>query len=393
MKIITVLGNFSGRNAGDNAILGNLLDDISAKFQDVQFLVPTFIARFVKKHFNKYNIKALGLMPWNFAFKIFGVPTFKAMLQADLILITDNILFDRKFFNPLFNYLSTISLIAPFCKKRGIPIIPYNASLGPINTERGRLAMQKILDASSMLILRDQLSKQMLDQNNLKYPEIHIGADCAINTRVPNDLHMEKIIKEEGLFKNKNGTISFNINAYIDSWQRLAKGGRELDRNHFVKLIGNTLDKVIEDLDVDIVYVVTQVMDLNIVHESLKDVKHRDRISVVSNQKYTYQELTGIFQRAEIHVGMRTHSLILAAAAITPMVNINAYPKSAAFLETIGQNEWIIEFEDLSVDNLTQIVKRAWNNRVETKKTMESFVRKEQEKAKKSVELIGHLLH
>jgi hypothetical protein len=32
MKTITVLGNNSGRNAGDNAILGNLLDDFADNY-------------------------------------------------------------------------------------------------------------------------------------------------------------------------------------------------------------------------------------------------------------------------------------------------------------------------------------------------------------------------
>ena len=34
MKKITILGNYSGRNAGDAAILGCLLEDIYNKFED-----------------------------------------------------------------------------------------------------------------------------------------------------------------------------------------------------------------------------------------------------------------------------------------------------------------------------------------------------------------------
>ncbi|NET62386.1 MAG: hypothetical protein F6K47_41680, partial [Symploca sp. SIO2E6] len=72
LKKITVLGNFSGRNAGDAAILGNLLDDIAAAHPDALFIVPTLNPRFVKRHFGHHNLKALGLLPWNGALKIFG---------------------------------------------------------------------------------------------------------------------------------------------------------------------------------------------------------------------------------------------------------------------------------------------------------------------------------
>jgi polysaccharide pyruvyl transferase WcaK-like protein len=312
MKRITVLGNFSGRNAGDNAILGNLLDDISEKYPDVKFLIPTWNANFVNKHFGHHNIQAMGLLPWNFSFKIFGYPTYKSMIDTDLILITDNILFDRKYFNPLFNYLSTIAFFIPAAMKRKIPILPYNASLGPITTDRGRKAMQKILTASPFLSVRDQQSKDMLESNNLEYPEIIDGADCAINTKILDPESIQAIIDKEGLFTNANGTISFNINAYIDSWQKIMEGGEDFGREKFVDLIAKTLDRTIEDIKVDIMFTVTQVMDIKITKEVLAKVKNIEKIKIIANSQYTYQEITCLLSHCGLHVGMRTHSLILA---------------------------------------------------------------------------------
>ncbi|PID59205.1 MAG: hypothetical protein CR986_06930 [Ignavibacteriae bacterium] len=392
MKTVTVLGNFSGRNAGDNAILGNLLDDITEKYNEIKFLIPTWSADFVNKHFGHHNIEAMGLKPWNFAFKILGYPTYKAMVNTDLILITDNILFDRKYYNPLFNYLSTIALFAPSANKRNIPILPYNASLGPITTEKGRIAMQKILDASPYLSVRDQQSKDMLDKNNLKYTEIIDGADCAINTKIIDEGKIQKIVNTEGLFKNPNGTLSFNINAYIDSWQKLMKGGNEFGREKFVELIAKTLDFIVEELKIDIMFTVTQVMDIKITNEVLNKVKNRDKIIVITNAKYTYQEITSLLSKCGIHIGMRTHSLILASAAFTPMVTINAYPKSGGYVRTIGQGDWVIDFEDMNLENLIEIIKRAWEKRSETKEQMIPQVKREQQKAKDVVNLVGKLL-
>ncbi|MBK7105272.1 MAG: polysaccharide pyruvyl transferase family protein [Ignavibacteriae bacterium] len=392
MKRVTVLGNFSGRNAGDNAILGNLLDDITEKYSDIKFLVPTWSVDFVNKHFGHHNIEAMGLKPWNMAFKILGYPTYKSMIDTDLILITDNILFDRKYFNPLFNYLSTIALFAPSAKKRKIPILPYNASLGPITTDRGRVAMQKILDASPYLSVRDQQSKDMLDNNKLKYTKIIDGADCAINTKNIDESKINEIAQKEGLFKNPNGTLSFNINAYIDSWQKIMHGGEEFGREKFVELIAKTLDSIIEEMKLDIMFTVTQVMDITIANEVLAKVKNRNKITVIANAKYTYQEITSLLSKCGLHVGMRTHSLILSSAALTPMITINAYPKSGGYVKTIGQGDWIIDFEDMNYENLMRIIKDGWNKRVETKENMIPLVRREQQKAKDVVNLVGELL-
>ncbi|NWF90233.1 MAG: polysaccharide pyruvyl transferase family protein [Ignavibacteriaceae bacterium] len=392
MKKITVLGNFSGRNAGDNAILGNLMDDISEKYSGVKYLIPTFNAGFVKRHFSHHNIEAMNLMPWNGAFKIFGWPTYKAMTNCDVVLITDNILFDRSYFNPLFNYLSTIALFSSVCKKRGIPIIPYNASLGPYTTDRGRAAMQRILDAAPFLSLRDEMSRETLDKNKLKYPKVIIGADCAINTVIPTDEHLNKIIAKESLFTNPNGTISFNINAYIDTWLKLVEGGEGITRESFVKLIAGTIDNIIQVLNVDIMYTTTQIMDYKIVNETMQYVKNKNRVKVIGNANYNYKEITGLLSKCGLHVGMRTHSKILAAAAFTPMVTINAYPKSVGFVRTLGMEKWIINFKDLSVQRITEIVSEAWKQRAELRAQLIPRVRIEQQKAKQAVDLLNDYL-
>lgn len=392
MKKITVLGNFSGRNAGDNAILGNLMDDISEKYSEVKYLIPTFNAGFVKHHFSHHNIEAMNLMPWNGAFKIFGWPTYKAMTNCDVVLITDNILFDRSYFNPLFNYLSTIALFAPACKRRGIPIIPYNASLGPYTTDRGRAAMQRVLDAAPFLSLRDEMSRDTLDKNKFNYPKVIIGADCAINTVIPTEEHLKKIITKEGLFKNPNGTISFNINAYIDTWLKLVEGGKGITRESFVKLISETIDNIIQVLNVDIMYTTTQIMDYKIVNETMQHVKNIQRVKVIGNSDYNYKEITGLLSKCGLHVGMRTHSKILAAAAFTPMVTINAYPKSVGFVRTLGMENWIINFKDLNVEKMTKIVAEAWMQRAELKTKLIPIVKEEQKKAKQAVDLLSEYL-
>lgn len=185
------------------------------------------------------------------------------------------------------------------------------------------------------------------------------------------------------------GTLSFNINAYIDSW---AKQNSGFGRDRFLQAISQTLNRLIETLDIDILYVVTQVMDTPITQESLKGVQRRDRIHLVSNADYTYQEIAGLLQRADLHVGMRTHSLILAAAVGTPMVAINSYPKTAGFMKTIGQDDRVIYFDQLSTDALTVAVSQAWHDRDLIRAAMLPQIQREQAKARSSAALVTKLL-
>jgi len=388
MRQITVLGNNSGRNAGDTAILGNLLRDVSGEFSDILFKVPTTHPGFIRDNFGEFNVKPVPLLPWYGALKNFGLPLAVAMLNTDLILICDNILFDRKFYNPLFNNLASISLVAPFCKRRNIPIVMYNCSIGPIDFPYGKKALQKVLDASDLVITRDRQTGELLDQLELRYPELIQHADCALNTEPTAGAQLQRIIETEGLFQNPNGTIGFNVNAYIDNWSMTGV----YSQDDFCRVVGESVDRIIEAFDVDVLFVCTQIMDLENTGRCIGYSSHKDRIKVVSNKTYTYQDLAALLGRLELHIGLRTHTLIFCAAVGTPMVDISSYPKSRGFMRTIGQEDRFIAFENLNPDHILSVVGDVWDHRAGIREAMQPTVMEEKRKASASAKLLRKYL-
>ena len=388
MRQITVLGNNSGRNAGDAAILGNLLRDVSDEFSDILFKVPTTHPGFIRDNFGEFNVKPVPLLPWYGALKNFGLPLVVAMLNTDLILICDNILFDRKFYNPLFNNLASISLVAPFCKRRNIPIVMYNCSIGPIDFPYGKKALQKVLDASDLVITRDRQTGELLDQLELRYPELIQHADCALNTEPTAGAQLQRIIETEGLFQNPNGTIGFNVNAYIDNWSMTGV----YSQDDFCRVVGESVDRIIEAFDVDVLFVCTQIMDLENTGRCIGYSGHKDRIKVVSNKTYTYQDLAALLGRLELHIGLRTHTLIFCAAVGTPMVDISSYPKSRGFMRTIGQEDRFIAFENLNPDHILSVVGDVWDHRAGIREAMQPTVMEEKRKASASARLLRKYL-
>lgn len=376
---VCVLGNFSGRNAGDNAILGNLVRDVSALYPNVHFLVPTINPKFVEQSFgDRASIQGISLMPWALSVKIFGLPVFRAVLGADLVLVTDNILFDMKLFNPLFNYLSTLSLALPMAKKRGIPVVLYNMSLGPVSTSAGTWCMKRVVGSVDRIILRDQQSKDLLDRLGVPLPPVDFGADSALNTEFCSPERLQQIIAAEGLLTNPNGTIGFNVNVYLDQY---LKHGDRSDTKPFIQIISGAIDQAISELDVDVLFFVTQVMDIKVTNAIIANIKNKHRLKVITNKDYTFEELTGVMSKLLLMVAMRTHALILSSSAGTPVVGIISYPKTTGYLKTIEQGEWIINFNDLEKDRLFDLVSTVFHNRDNIKKTLLPAVEREKEKA------------
>jgi polysaccharide pyruvyl transferase WcaK-like protein len=388
MKKVTLIGSFSGRNAGDTAILGNLLDDFAETRNDIEFLIPTLIPSFVKKQFGHHNVRAMGMMPWHGSLKALGLANYIGMTRTDMVLITDNALFDRKLYNPLINTLWSVALFSPICKKRNIPIVFYNASVGPIDTEVGKQTLQKVLNATELVTLRDKQSQELFERLQLKCPEIHIKADCAINTVPSRKSRLDEIIRDENLFTNLTGTISFNVNAYIDNWSNTGK----LTRDDFCRIIAGSIDQVIDKLGVDVLLTVTQVMDLKITKECYQYIKNQSNVRIITNEEYSYHDIVGILAKVGSHIGLRTHSLIFCAAVNTPMVSINSYPKNTGFMRSIGQDEWMIEFDQLNRDNISNMMIKSWQEREQRKSSMAPITDIEKTKAKESVGLVNELL-
>ncbi len=388
MRTITVLGNNSGHNAGDVAILGNLVQDFHAIRQDVRFLVPTASPRFIKKTFGDYNVKPVSMLPWNGAIKNFGLPMFTSMLKTDVVLITDNILYDHKYYNPIINYLSSIALYAPTCKRRYIPVVLYNASIGPINLDVGARAIRKVMECCTLIITRDESTRRLLKELGVSHPQVIVNADCALNTTSSDKKRIDEIAAKEGLFTNPNGTIGFNLNANIDKWN---KGGTFTLR-YYLKTIAWTIDYLIEKLDIDVVFVISQNADQNVTRDCFHYIRNSNRVRIISNQDYNYEELTGILQRVEVLVGLRTHALIFSAVANTPMIGLESHHRSNGFMETIDQNEWVINISNLTSQRLSDTILEAWEQRAEIREELTPIVEMEKIKARKSAGVIDAIL-
>ncbi|MFQ5822474.1 MAG: polysaccharide pyruvyl transferase family protein [bacterium] len=391
VKKICVIGNFSGRNAGDAAILGSLLEDITKQYRNLLFLIPTVNPKFVYKHYSNYPIKPIPLMPWNLSLKILGLPIFNSVLCSDLVLVTDAILFDLNLFNPLFNYLSTMALVLPLAKKRGIPVVLYNVSLGPISSKAGKICLRRVIDSSEIIIVRDTESIAILKNTQIIRPDIKVGSDCALNVTPANSNKLDAIIRKESLQFNGQGTITFNVNSYIDVFVRGNK--RAIGIENFSNLISASIDKIVEELKVNILFVITQPMDFKITKKVILKIKNRDRIRLVTNVNYNYQELAGLFSRADIHVGMRTHSLILASSVNTPIVGIIATPKNRGYMQSIKQDQRMVEFKDLTVERLVDVVKSTWVQREHIRKSLKRIIETEKAKARNSALLLTPYLN
>ena len=144
---ILLLGNNSGNNLGDAAIMSSIMESVKKEVPNAEFYIPTIKPKFVNDNYGeKYNAKGLSAWPWNLALRLFGLPTILAMKKCDVALICDGIIFGKKFLNPAFNMLVTLLPLIPFSKFFKCPLVCHACGIGPFPDKYSDVAARKLID-------------------------------------------------------------------------------------------------------------------------------------------------------------------------------------------------------------------------------------------------------
>jgi polysaccharide pyruvyl transferase WcaK-like protein len=365
---ITLLGSSSGRNSGDAALIAAIMDGVDAACgRPLLYEIPSLRPSYIRGHYPN-RVRPVGMMPWQGAVRMLGLPTARSLARTDLALVFDAILFDRSLFNPMFNFMSSLYAMLPLLRRRGKSLAGFNVGVGPVTTSAGRRMLRGIADQMAWITVRDQDSLDLLRSAGVRNPNIRLTADAALAAPSWPDARVHEAWRALGL-RPGEPALGININQYIDTW---ASAGRvSMGREAFLATYAEALTGVADRLNVPIVFVTTQYHDLEITTELMRRLPVGVRSVLVDNRKYDHAAIKGILRQLSLLCGMRLHSIILASAEITPVVGIAYQPKVAYYFRELGQEEGALSFDAFRPDSLREHILRGWECRAELRAGLE----------------------
>ena len=349
MARICVIGSNSGRNAGDAAILNSVLHNIRARRPDTQFDVP--VPRTSDLYASRYSpeeVCAVPMMPWNFSFRFWGIPTFRSIARSDAMLITDGIIFDVKLFNPAFNFLLFLTLLVPFAKLFRKKVVGLLIGVGPLDSFWGKRFARFVCNRCDALYVREHDSAELLKSVGVNPELIHVFADAAFVDVPVEGERVDAILDENGI-DPAQALVGINVNTYLDRW---LKSNESVDPDRFARELAAAIDQLAERDDVKVVMILTQIMDVDYAHRLLASCQQRERVAVLGNDRYSAEELMGAMGRLSVFAGMRLHSLILASAMNVPCVGLAYAPKVRHFMSLMGCPENTVELAGFEAGQL-----------------------------------------
>jgi len=366
---IMISGYYGFNNTGDEAILKSMVRAFKEKIAQVKITVLSHSPLQTSQTYQVKSINRLHLINI-----ICCLRDTNLFISGGGGLLQDS---TGKGWSILY-YLGLI-LVAKIVK---IPVMIYAQGIGPVNNQVNKKLMKWILNKVELITVRDNSSKELLENLGVVKPSIYINSDP--------------------VFLLKRRSINYIIDSYpyiqelINSANRplIGVSVREYRSNgpDLKKIFAQAADYLIENYKAKIIFIPFKFdEDVHISEEILSLMKNQADVLKI---KLEPEELLSLLSRLSLMVGVRLHSIIFSSMANIPFIAFNYDPKVKYFVEDLGLSELLLEInEDISLKNIQEKIEYIRENNDKIKNILLKKVNNLEEKALANNELVYKFLN
>ena len=362
MKVL-LSGYYGFDNAGDEAVLYAIVHALRDANPDIEI---TVLSNQPEKTALQLDVHAVNR--WGKSGLI------KAVKDCDVLISGGgSLLQDVTSKNGILYYLGLIKLAQVLKKK----VMIYAQGIGPVNHNRNRKLVRKILNKVDAITVRDIDSRMELMQMGV-YREIMVCSDpvLGISTDTIDAEEGKALLAQSGLQDERKPVLMVAAR----NWS-----GKET----LFREIALYCDNAVKN-DWQIVFVPFHYPeDVEAGREIAAKMQNENAVTVL-DKNYTPQQTMAILKNADMILGMRLHSLIMGAALLKPMIALSYDPKVESFMQLLRQRE-CYAVQTVTAQQLNSAMVRL-QTRSEKEVTMqENFVEIMVRQAKEPVELLMQL--
>ncbi len=333
-KNLLISGYYGFNNIGDESILRAVIDNLKSRVPEASITVLSQDPASTKEKYQVDSVDRRSILS-----------ILKALWYCDILISGGgSLLQDVTSKRSIFYYLF-IMWAARLLRKK---VLIYSQGIGPINSLINRKITCGILKRADGIVVRDDASREFLQEIGVTGKEILVTADPVLRIP-PADLGTGMaILEKEGFVRTTDKiTVGFAI--------RERKLG-----SRFVDQLAIAMDRLRKEANVQLVLIPFHYSeDMGVIDE----LQHRLGGDVCAlRHKYLTDEMLSIIGNMDLLVGVRLHALIHAAIMEVPMIGISYDPKINSFLHSIGLRA-MCSIYDFDADFFMEEFNRAWKDR------------------------------
>ena len=325
---VVICGAYGRGNAGDDAILEAILQEMRAIDPDMPITVLTKDPKATRLTYRVRTAGRMDVLTWK-----------KAMRHAALYINGGGSLIqDVTSRRSLWFYLHNIQA----AHKAGCKVQMYGCGIGPVLREQHRQLAARVLNASvDVITLREPDSLKELQSMGVTKPEILLTADPALTLPAASEDEIDSVLLRAGIPPHGK-YLCFalrNWKGFEDKAPLFAQAAKYAYETYGLTPVFAAVEKHLDPVAGRLA-----AAGLDIPHYFLDDAGSAGTI-------------IGALSRMQAVVSMRLHALIFAAGQGIPLAGVVYDPKVSAFLRYIGQENFL-DLDALTADALKAMIDR-----------------------------------
>ncbi|WP_312938910.1 polysaccharide pyruvyl transferase CsaB [Oscillibacter sp.] len=326
---VVICGAYGRGNAGDDAILEAILQEMRTIDPDMPVLVLSKNPAETRLAYRVPAVQRVNYPAWSRAMR-----RGKLYINGGGSLIQD--VTSRR---SLWFYLHNIAT----AKHLGCKVQMYGCGIGPVSRPSHRKMAAKVLNASvDVITLREPDSQAELASMGVTNPVILLTADPALTLRCAPPERTDSVLLQAGI-PTEGRYICFALRRWkgFEEKAHVFAAAAEYAYNRH----GLTPVFLAVETHQDPLAAALAAQGLTVPHYFLNDAGRADTI-------------IGALSRMQVVVSMRLHALIFAAGQGIPLVGVVYDPKVSSFLRYIGQ-DLFVDLEEASSGQLCAMIDKA----------------------------------
>lgn len=310
-------------------------------------------------------------------------------IQSDIVISPGGHLFTNlnRFGGLITVFYST--LLAEMLNK---PLVIYAQTIGPFFGRFGslsRLLTRLLLNRAELITVREDTSRKELSRLGITHPQIHLTADSVFLMSPPDIKIVNQILLDEGIsVGDKRPLIGITIHHRYYS--------RCFKEEKYIKLMSQIADYLVEQIGARVVFVPMEMSysrggDRPFIIRIIESMKHHESTTVLQGE-YDMQETMGTIGNMHAFVGTKTHSIAFALRMGVPLICVAYDTKSREFMRQFGQEDFVIDMSELTVDVFMNRMCSLWSIRSEITTCIATKLQDVQSSALLNAQLVADFL-
>ena len=303
---ILMSGYYGFSNAGDDAILQSIHDNLMAANEEIKVTVLSNDPAQTKERYGLNAVPRFNLLQ-----------VWRAVSKCDLLLSGGgSLLQDRTSTRSLLYYLFVMHLAR--CKRKKVML--YANGIGPVQRPANRRRVKRAVERADLITLRDHSSARELQEMGVTRTDLHVTADPVFTMVRGGQECVDSILQEVGLGKEQPFVV-----VSVRDWP-----GTE----PFPEELAAVCDHLQEKHGLVSLFVLMQPgHDREISRRVLEKMKSP---GLLLDRQLEPAELMGVIAEGKLCLAMRLHTIIFAARAAVPVVGLVYDPKVSSYLQELN---------------------------------------------------------